>query len=138
MHCLIYASRMAPGCDLDTVNEILEVARRRNDEAGISGILFFKLGQFIQYLEGPEEAVRQLFAKISRDPRHEDVRLLTFQKIQQPNFGAWSMAYLPLTRETSGVFRELSLSPEMDLCHLDSETSLELVLELADLVESVY
>jgi hypothetical protein len=56
-------------------------------------MLLYKGGNFLQVLEGPEEGVLRLYQKISRDPRHGDVMLLTKEPIQERQFPDWSMGF---------------------------------------------
>jgi len=48
--------------------------------------------QFVQTLEGAEPAVRDLYAKISKDQRHEHVELLESGDVPRRVFGKWAMA----------------------------------------------
>ena len=58
------------------LGEIFSVARSANKKLGVTGALLIDDDQFIQTLEGPEPAVRDLYAKISKDRRHEHIELL--------------------------------------------------------------
>ncbi len=51
-------------------HDIVATARQRNAQAGIGGFLMFDRSRFHQILEGPEERVDVLFAKICNDNRH--------------------------------------------------------------------
>src|ERR1700759_1492285 len=58
------------------LGEIFSVARSSNKKLGVTGALLIDEDQFVQTLEGPEAAVRDLYAKISKDRRHEYFELL--------------------------------------------------------------
>jgi Sensors of blue-light using FAD len=73
---MLYTSRLAAGRDFGVVKQIVDVARERNPASGISGALLFDGEHFCQLLEGPEDPVRALMARIERDERHVDVRIL--------------------------------------------------------------
>lgn len=45
-------------------------------------------------LEGGQEAVRQCYALICRDPRHEQVTPLYHGPLAAPRFSQWSMRYV--------------------------------------------
>jgi hypothetical protein len=47
-------------------------------------------------LEGPEEAVDELMAKIARDPRHTDVRVLLTENLEERRFSEWTMGFEPI------------------------------------------
>lgn len=51
---------------------------------------------FIQYLEGPEQAVRTLLERISADVRHADVRVLVDTRPPARQFAEWTMGYEPV------------------------------------------
>lgn len=75
---------------------ILTAARRINDENGVTGLLLFENGHFLQVLEGTEEAVRETFARICEDGRHGDVKVLFKGETAQAEFGEWSMGFQAL------------------------------------------
>ena len=57
-----------------------------------TGALLINDDQFVQTLEGPEPAVRDLYTKISKDRRHEHVELLESGDAAGRVFGRWAMA----------------------------------------------
>ena len=63
---------------------------------GITGVLAFGDGRFVQVLEGPDAAVDGLFCRIRDDPRHQDVRVLCVAPISVRQFPISSMAYVGL------------------------------------------
>ena len=52
MRQVIYASRCAPDFSLTQIIEMLELAQKSNAENGLSGLLLFGNGYFLQVLEG--------------------------------------------------------------------------------------
>lgn len=76
--------------------QLLKASVERNTRAGITGLLLYQDGTFMQALEGDEEAVITLFAKISRDPRHHHVIPLIHGPIEQRNFPNSAMAFRDL------------------------------------------
>lgn len=89
-----YTSCIRPEISLTRVNEIVQVSRRNNRLAGITGILVFDGWRFFQYLEGPEDAVRRLVDKLRLDPRHNNyVELLCSPFAGPRRFHKWSMGY---------------------------------------------
>lgn len=91
---LIYCSRFAPGLSAADIEKILEQSRKNNPAQGITGVLCYGPGVFLQCLEGPRDAVNTLFIKIAQDPRNRDVTLLEYDDIAERVFGDWSMAYV--------------------------------------------
>ncbi len=77
----------------EALEMMLQGARRKNTQLGITGMLLYGDGNFMQLLEGPETAVRELYAKIRRDPRHHMVTTILEEGGQPREFADWSMAY---------------------------------------------
>lgn len=73
------------------LGEIFGIARSQNKRAGITGALLLTDNYFVQALEGEEEVVRDLFARISQDPRHEDVTVIETE-VGERVFARWAMA----------------------------------------------
>jgi len=74
------------------LGEIFSVARSANKKAGVTGALLISDDQFVQTLEGSEPVVRELYAKINKDRRHEHVELLESGDVSGRVFGRWAMA----------------------------------------------
>ena len=74
------------------LGSIFSEARSNNKAADITGALLITDNYFAQALEGEETAVRALFERISRDPRHEDVLLVDEQPVDHRVFSRWAMA----------------------------------------------
>jgi hypothetical protein len=79
---------------------LLEKSRQNNARLGITGILLYRDGDFLQLLEGEESAVRSLYHRISADPRHGSVRTLVEDTCEQRLFEDWSMAFRDLADPT--------------------------------------
>ena len=101
---IIYISRstsapVQPGKGVDPfVARILAKSRSNNRKNGLVGVLYFGDGCFFQCLEGEEEAVDTLYAKLLRDPRHQDLKIISRKAISERSFGDWSMKYVPVER----------------------------------------
>ncbi|HTV58020.1 MAG TPA: BLUF domain-containing protein [Verrucomicrobiae bacterium] len=96
MISLVYVSRAAaPFSNLQLV-ELLEKCRENNESFGVTGILLYKDGRFMQALEGDEDAVRSVMAKISADPRHGDIAILVMEPALEREFAEWSMGFANL------------------------------------------
>lgn len=74
------------------LGEIFSVARSTNKKIGVTGALLITDDEFVQALEGPEPVVRELYAKIYKDKRHEHVDLLESGDVLERVFGKWAMA----------------------------------------------
>lgn len=88
---LIYASRaLVPFDDVENDN-IRAEALRNNREYSITGFLHRQFDVFVQYVEGPERAIRGLVDLLISDPRHSDMEILVEGPIDRRLFGQWLM-----------------------------------------------
>ena len=79
------------------LGDILEVSRRNNEARGITGMLLYLAGTFLQVLEGPREEIEPLIETIRCDERHSGIRVLLEGPLPARSFGGWSMGFLNLT-----------------------------------------
>ena len=91
MYRLIYKSRANQKIDWDFVKAVLGTSEQNNEEAGITGVLLASDTHFLQVLEGDFDDINRLFMRIARDPRHEDVELISFGCVESRLFGGWTM-----------------------------------------------
>jgi len=85
---LFYTSRCTPGVDVD---QIVQQSRHNNAVDGITGLLWYNDGVFLQVIEGSESSVAATYARIAGDPRHEALTILSDRPVQAREFGYWSM-----------------------------------------------
>jgi len=88
---LTYASRAASWLKREDLRAIASSAQRRNRTLGLTGLLLFVEGDFLQVIEGPGTAVERLFGVIETDPRNEWVTRLAIERILRRAFDGWSM-----------------------------------------------
>lgn len=93
LFALMYSSETSATPDEALLNSILERARAKNLKLGITGILLYRQGRYFQYLEGSEEAVKNLYDEICADERHKNVKLLFQTMVEARRFSEWSMGY---------------------------------------------
>ncbi len=91
---LIYASAATAPFTPQALKLLLTKARARNTMYGVSGMLLYNSGSFLQVLEGPQEGVDRILASILKDPRHTTARTLSRATIQAREFQAWSMGFV--------------------------------------------
>lgn len=84
------ASRQMSDADIE---DILTTSRRNNSVAGITGMLLWADGMFIQILEGEADKVRALVARIGHDARHRNFMVLVEQMSDRRLFTDWSMGF---------------------------------------------
>ncbi|NBV23906.1 MAG: BLUF domain-containing protein [Proteobacteria bacterium] len=95
---LVYVSAATAAFSQADLRELLTKARPTNSKLHISGLLLYHNRSFFQILEGPEEPVLSLYARIGKDKRHQNVLLLSKRKVEERNFEAWSMGFVDMDR----------------------------------------
>ena len=93
MRQLLYVSNTLPDLTPGVLDDILTTSRRNNAMMGITGLLLYIDGGFLQMLEGDELALRELYGRISADHRHSDLRLMLDRETGARAFPAWGMGF---------------------------------------------
>jgi hypothetical protein len=88
---LTYASRAADWLSREDLRQIAQTAQERNRQLGLTGLLLYVEGDFIQVLEGPGSAVEKVYDMIEKDPRNRWVTRLSTERILRRAFEDWSM-----------------------------------------------
>lgn len=88
---LIYRSDATQPVDRKMLRDIESTSQQYNQAHEITGLLVATDHQFLQVLEGPREALNQLYLRIVQDPRHRNCIILTYHKLVRRGFEAWSM-----------------------------------------------
>jgi hypothetical protein len=116
---LVYASAATSPPSKEDLLDILHVSRRNNREAGITGLLLYSGGTFIQALEGPPEQVQEAFDRILHDPRHRGTEVLLEELKEQRYFPDWEMGFYQVSESDvqeipglSPLLRYRTLPPE--------------------------
>lgn len=73
------------------VTGLVEASNHANAAIGVTGALLMLKYTFIQALEGPPDALEQVFERICCDLRHQHVKVIEFAPIETRLFGAWGM-----------------------------------------------
>jgi hypothetical protein len=92
MLSLVYASSASRQVDEQDLMQLITAARKHNEANQITGLLLYKDGNFMQAIEGPDDAVEKLFDHVRRDGRHHGVLQLLKEHIEERRFPKWSMA----------------------------------------------
>ncbi len=120
MFRIIYVSVETSRFTRQGLEELLEQSREKNTRVGITGLLIYKGGSFMQVLEGEEDKVKAVFESIRNDPRHQRVVAVVQEPIEARDFPEWSMAFReidPTRDEIPPAFSDLLHRPwsELDL-----------------------
>ena len=119
-----YVSRFdKPHSEAD-IEAIGKQSSANNQELGLTGMLMASGGLFYQVLEGPAEAVDEIYARIAKDGRHTDLLLLSSEDNVERMYPDWSMEVInldaasnvrlfPLKALIKSVFEQIRLAENM-------------------------
>jgi hypothetical protein len=91
-HVLYRSHATVPFTDAQ-LEDLLASARPYNAANQLTGLLLYNDSRFVQVLEGPEAAVRALYARIQQDPRHTHIVTVSEGPGPGRRFGEWGMAF---------------------------------------------
>ncbi|MGI9152336.1 MAG: BLUF domain-containing protein [Rubrivivax sp.] len=127
---LMYASRAVPALDQEELVTILRQSKANNPSTGVTGVLCYSGGIFLQVLEGGRNAVNKLYNRIGADPRHTDVELLLYEEIGERRFASWSMGQVNMSRLNPSLLLKYSATAALDPFSVSGKVSLALFEEL--------
>jgi hypothetical protein len=127
---LLYVSRLADPSKPEVIDSILAESRTHNPALGITGILCYGAGIFLQAIEGGRNSVSELYNHICKDKRHKEVVLLHFEEITERRFGGWTMGQVNLAKLNTSIVLKYSEKPELDPYAVSGKVSLALLEEL--------
>jgi hypothetical protein len=76
-----------------TLLGLVDQCQRNNVRLGITGVLVYSDGNFMQVIEGADLVTHALYERIRHDVRHRDVTTIHTQPLEAREFRGWSMAY---------------------------------------------
>ena len=97
----VYSSRATKPFTNAELLELLTRSRENNSKLGLTGMLLYKNDEFMQVLEGSEQAVRTLVAKIQQDRRHNNVAKVIEGYYPERQFPYWYMGFHDLDTEAA-------------------------------------
>lgn len=86
LHRVVYMSTAVGVLRADELDRIYLRAKSANTGAGITGLMLFYEGVFLQVLEGPAAGVTSLMERIRRDRRHAGITVLESGPVTQRSF----------------------------------------------------
>jgi hypothetical protein len=136
MFFAVYVSSAVRLFSNEELVELLEHSRKKNAADDITGMLLYKDGNFMQFLEGPRKNVCALLDTIKGDPRHRGMIILLQSEHDERDFSEWSMGFKTLKNdvlpEVPGYsdFLDLPLTSDEFLMH--PSKSLQLLLSFKE------
>jgi hypothetical protein len=127
---LMYASRAVPGVGQDELMAIVRKSKANNGPLGVTGVLCFSEGIFLQVLEGGRSPVNRLYNRIVTDSRHSQVELLSYQEVGERRFAGWSMGQVNMSRLNPALLLKYSERATLDPYAVSGAVSMALFEEL--------
>ncbi len=127
---LVYASRAVAAVDQEELQAILRQSKQNNPKDGVTGLLCYSDGIFIQALEGGREVVNRVYNRIASDARHTQVELLCYDEIGERRFAGWSMGQVNLQRLNPAMLLKYSATATLDPYAVSGAVSMRLFDEL--------
>ncbi len=127
---LLYASRAVPAVDQEELAAILRKSKAHNATIGVTGVLCFSGGIFLQVLEGGRSAVNRLYNRIAADPRHTQVELLAFEEIAERRFAGWAMGQVNMALLNPALLLKYSETATLDPFAASGKASMALFDDL--------
>ena len=93
LYHMIYRSSAVERLPQRQLIELLRLSRIKNEARGLTGMLLYRDGTYLQFLEGQRRDIGELLDRLRRDPRHRDIRILRQGTLPERLFPDWSMAF---------------------------------------------
>lgn len=93
MKHIIYLSSATELLSDEEINSLLKTSRENNKKNNITGLLLYCDGNFLQVLEGENDAIDSIFSVISNDSRHKNIIVVANEYIEKRSFDEWKMGY---------------------------------------------
>ena len=100
LESIVYVSSAVRLLSIDEIGHLLTRARERNKEYGVTGVLLYIGGNFMQYIEGPEDSLDHIYTIIRKAKQHTGIILISREAIEDRQFADWSMGFQ--TKEVEG------------------------------------
>ena len=102
LHRTVYMSTAVGVLRAEELDRIYFRANAANSGAGITGLMLFYEGVFLQVLEGPQSGVVSLLEKIRRDRRHANLVVLESGPVAERSFAQSAMHFVAARNLSAG------------------------------------
>ena len=135
---LTYTSRARLDLSSGDLSDIHETARHLNALDGVTGLLIFNGTRFLQIVEGAEDAIDNLLARLRADPRHSALEVRDERFAGERSFPDWSMELVSVStrhveaRETIAEALPAGVAPPVRDLVLRMSEAISLPLAMPD------
>jgi inhibitor of KinA sporulation pathway (predicted exonuclease) len=105
MKYILYLSTASHLMKEDELVSLLQVSRNNNKRKGLSGMLLYSEGTFIQLLEGDEDQLKSTYQAIEKDRRHYNIIKMLDGESSERHFPEWTMGFKSANAEEMEEFK---------------------------------
>lgn len=127
---IIYASAGRHLFTSKELTDLLARARTNNQAAGVTGLLLYHRGSFLQVLEGEGSVVQSLYERIEKDPRHNRCIVIKRSTVEERSFADWSMGFVEVS--TAEANRLDGFNSFLQQGHLDLQARAEQIEKILE------
>jgi len=135
MRTITYTSAAKELFSQERLTALLDLAYNANKKHGVTGMLLYNSGTFMQTIEGPDVAIGQLFQNICRDPSHHHLIKVLDEEIDERHFPEWHMGFIDgqkLQAKPMGYTDFLSSPPTADSFRRSNSDAKKLLASFRD------
>lgn len=88
---VVYTSQATDQFNKRELLDLLHESRAFNTIDNITGVLMHHQGHFLQVIEGGSDEIDDLFTRLLRDPRHNEIKILNDTVVHDRLFSNWAM-----------------------------------------------
>lgn len=129
---LIYFSKVAPGVTSNDVSNIFRTATKKNEQNGVTGVLYSDGKYFIQIIEGLRHVVSSTYSNISVDKRHRNLNIVRVQSINERRYAQWSMAVIRRDAVLNEIILDITGEKKLDPYVLSCEKIINMTHKFSD------
>ena len=125
LYSICYVSNSSQYLSLEELKELFDFCTLRNIENNISGILLHNSGNFLQYIEGEESKIKELYHfRIKEDIRHKNIITVFEKKIDVLYFTGYKAGFTSVIEEnqTQSLRSYLNLLNYLDSREIEALT----------------
>lgn len=94
LYRIIYISRLNFKPSYRKIKALKQQVVSNNQQRNITGFLLFNKEYFIGAIEGERTVLNELFNKMTKDQRHFDIEIVSYESIEDRTFNNWGLTLL--------------------------------------------
>jgi hypothetical protein len=123
LYSICYVSTSNKELESSELRQLFEFCAIKNITEDISGILLHNSGNFLQYFEGDELKIKELYySKIKKDPRHKNIITVFEKRIDNLYFTGYKAGFTSVIEEnqTASLRSYLNLLNYLDSTEMEA------------------